>query len=113
MNIGEFDKEADAEFGENCSGARDQSHLGEVSPELIKWIAEDLKGAAYLCSALSLLGKDSTIEPCAIKAIGNLVRRAANALRDELAAAELRQLPAGSLSVEIVRRGREESSKLF
>ncbi|HVE22830.1 MAG TPA: hypothetical protein VNC39_12720 [Acidocella sp.] len=99
MNVGESDKSDAVEFGESSSDAWDRLHPGEVPPDVIKRIAEDLKGAAHLCSELSMQGKDSIMEPSAVKAVGDLVRQAAIRLRDELAAADSRK-----------RKGEEQST---
>lgn len=87
MNVDESDKPANTEFEDNPLSTREQLRPLAV----IEDIAEDLKEAAYLCSELSLRAKDAIIEPTAMKAISELVRRAACRLRDELAAAETRQ----------------------
>lgn len=76
---------------ESSPHVTNQLCAGEVPPEIIQQIAEDLKCAAQLCSELFQLGKNSTIDPSALKTVGNLTRLAANRLRDELAAAEARK----------------------
>jgi hypothetical protein len=88
MNTGEADEPANAKCGENSPYAWERVLPGNLSRGVIKRIAEDLKGAAHLCSALSQPSDHSVRDPKDVKAVGNLVRRVADRLRDELAAAE-------------------------
>jgi DNA-binding IclR family transcriptional regulator len=68
----------------------DRLRPGEVSPDVMEWIAKDLEGTAQLCSALAMLADSSQVDPGAIEGLGSLVRKAAKDIREELAAAESR-----------------------
>jgi hypothetical protein len=80
MNIGEDDKPADVKLGEDDPHILDRRlRAGEASADVLNSVVQDLRCAARL----SHLGQGATIDPDDIKAIVDLVRSAANKLRDE------------------------------
>lgn len=63
---------------------------GEIAPGAIERVMDQLMGAAVLCNGLGYIAQESQVDPQGLDALGTLIRKAADDLKQALEDAEKR-----------------------